>query len=97
MTRRERLRICYFNLEADRPAVYSRTLFPADDPSYDELKTYLQAHPELKICWDSTRFESDYPIESSVEPYSQDFERHIKILHTPKGALRQSSLISLKG
>ncbi|MCK4346471.1 MAG: hypothetical protein KAX05_14400 [Bacteroidales bacterium] len=74
MTRRERLRRCYFNLDLDRPAVYSRTLFPVNDSSYDELKTYLHTHTELKPCWDSTRFESDYSFESSVEPYSQDFE-----------------------
>jgi hypothetical protein len=48
MTRRERLRRCYFNEELDRPAVYSRTGFPKDDPTYDSLKAYLLRHTELK-------------------------------------------------
>lgn len=96
-TRRERLKRCYSNLEVDRPAVYSRTGFPADDPSYDGLKAYLRAHTELKVGWSGTRFESAYPVESSVEPHSQDFERRIEVLHTPKGDLRRSSLVSLKG
>lgn len=97
MTRRERLERCYFNREVDRPAVYSRDGFPADDPSYDGLKAYLQTNTEMKAGWSGTRFESAYPVESSVEPHSQDFERHIEILHTPKGDLRGSSLLSLKG
>jgi len=97
MTRRERLRRCYFNQEIDRPAVYSRTGFPADDPSYDRLKAYLHSQTALKSIWSSSVIESKYPIESSVECYSEDFERRIEVLHTPDGELRRSSLVSLKG
>jgi hypothetical protein len=97
MTRRERRERCYFNREVDRPAVYSRTGFPADDATYDQLKAYLQAHTELKAGWSGARFDSALPVESSVEPHSQDFERRIEVLRTPKGELRRTSLVSLKG
>ena len=97
MTRRERLRRCYFNQETDRPAVYSRTGFPADDPTYARLKAYLEAHTELKVGWSGAQFEPPDPIEVSVEPHSEDFERRKEILQTPKGKLQRSFLVSLKG
>ena len=97
LTRRERLQRCYFNQEVDRPAVFCRTLFPQDDPTYDRLRAYLQTHTELKLCWPTIQFESEYPIDCSSEPYSEDFERRIEILHTPKGDLRRSFLVGLKG
>jgi hypothetical protein len=96
MNRRERLTRCYSNKELDRPGVYSRTGFPANDPSYDKLKAYLRAHSELKISWSGVR-ETSYPTESYREPHSEDFERRVTILHTPKGDLQSSRLISLKG
>ena len=73
MERRERLRRCYFNEELDRPAVYSRTGFPADDPTYERLRAYLRAHTELKRPWRVT--ETPYPTTSFTEPYSEDFVR----------------------
>lgn len=97
MNRRERLRRCYFNEELDRPGVYSRTLFPADDPSCDRLKAYLREHSELKYDWDSAQVESDYPVDIFTEPYSKELERHTKTFHTPKGDLRFSELVRLKG
>lgn len=97
MTRRERLRRCYFNQETDRPAVYSRTGFPAGDPTYDRLKAYLDTHTELKYGWSGTQFDSPAAIETWDEPYSEDFQRRIQVLHTPKGDLRRSFFVSLKG
>lgn len=97
MTRRERLRRCYFNEELDRPAVYSRTGFPENDPSYDRLKAYLREYTELKQYWSSAQFEAAYPTEMKTEPYSEDFIRQITILHTPEGDLQFSYLDSLKG
>lgn len=97
MNRRERLRRCYFNEELDRPGVYSRTLFPEADASYDKLKAYLQAHSELKYDWDSEQVEGDYPVDVSTEPYSEELERHTRTFHTPKGDLRFSELVRLKG
>ena len=97
MNSRERLRRCYFHEELDRPGVYSRTGFPSQDPTYDKLKSYLQKYTELKQGWDSNSIESSYPVEFHTEPFSEDFEQHIDILHTPKGDLQSSLLISLKG
>jgi hypothetical protein len=97
MTRRERLRRCYFHEVTDRPAVYSRTAFPADDATYDHLKAYLEIHTELKAGWSVQQFESPYPVETSVEPHSEDFQRRTEVLHTPKGDLRRSFLESRHG
>lgn len=97
MTRRERLTRCYAHQEVDRPAVYVRTGFPADDPTYDRLKACLSVHSELKRDWCGTQFEPPLPVEVHTEPYSEDFERRIEVLHTPRGDLRRSALQSLKG
>ena len=97
MTRRERLKRCYFNQDTDRPAVYSRTGFPGDDPTYVRLKAYLDTHTELKVGWSGAQFDSPDPIEVSVEPHTEDFQRRTEILHTPKGDLRRSFWESLKG
>lgn len=96
LTRRERLERCYSYQEVDRPAVYSRTGFPRNDPTYDKLKAYLQAHTELKFPWSGWR-ETSYPTEHYKEAYTEDFERHITILHTPAGDLRSTTLAGLKG
>lgn len=96
MNRRERLERCYSNQELDRPAVYSRTGFPGNDPTYDKLKAYIQAHTELKGSWSGIK-QTSYSTESYKEPYSESFERQITILHTPKGRLQRSYLMSLRG
>jgi len=96
MNRRERLERCYSNEEIDRPAVYSRTGFPGGDATYDKLRAYLQTHSELKASWSGVKMTS-YSTESYQEPHSEDFERHVTILHTPKGDLQSTRLISLKG
>jgi hypothetical protein len=97
MTRRERLHRCYFNQPVDRPAVYSRTGFPADDPTYDRLRDYLRQNTELKWGWSGTQFQSSYPTESRTEEHTGDFRRRIITLHTPAGDLTRSVLESLKG
>jgi hypothetical protein len=96
MNRRERLERCYSHEETDRPAVYSRTGFPGDDPTYDGLRAYLEAHTELKGHWSGAEL-SPYPTDTHVEPHSDDFERHVTVLHTPRGDLRSSRLVSLRG
>ena len=97
MDRRERLRRCYFHEELDRPAVYSRMGFPANDSSYDGLKAYLQAHTELKERWGCESLESAYPTEVATESHSEDFKRQITILRTPRGDPTSSRLASLRG
>lgn len=96
MNRRERLTRCFSYQELDRPAVYSRTGFPGNDPTYDRLKDYLQAHTELKASWSGVK-ETSYPIETYREPHSEGFERQATILHTPRGELESFYLVSLRG
>ena len=96
MNRRERLERCYSYQELDRPGVYSRAGFPGNDPTYDKLKAYLREHTELKASWGGIH-ETAYPTESYKEPVSEDFERHVVILHTPKGDLTHTQMVSLKG
>lgn len=96
MNRRERLERCYAGMETDRPAVYSRTGYPGGDPTYDRLKEYMEANSELKASWSDIE-ETSYPTDIHTEPHSDDFERQVTVLHTPKGDLQKSKLISLKG
>jgi len=97
MNARERLRRAYTYEEMDRPGVYSRTGFPANDPSYDRLRAYLEAHTELKWGWNARALESPYPTTRTVEPWSADFARQITTLHTPAGDLQSAFLVGLKG
>lgn len=97
MTRRERLSRCYRNEETDRPAVFSRMGYPDHDPTYDRLKAYLKERSELKMHWSSSAFETPQPIVSAAEPHNADFSRQIDVLRTPRGELRRTALVSLKG
>ena len=97
MTRQERLRRAYFHEEMDRPAVYTRTGYPADDPTYEKIRALFQQHGELKVGWNGHQFESRPTIRHYTEPYSEDFERRVMILETPKGELRSTRLESLHG
>ncbi|MFW6189719.1 MAG: uroporphyrinogen decarboxylase family protein [Planctomycetota bacterium] len=97
MTRRERLRRAYFHRPMDRPAVYNRTNYPPDDPSYDRLKAYLAQHAELKRIWPAMREAEPWPTETRTEPISQDWQRRVKVLHTPDGDLTSSRRVSLTG
>jgi len=97
MTRRERLRRCYFNQDLDRPAVYSRTGYPRDDPTYDRLRSYLGEHSELKAGWSAAALRSQPPTETQIETRSEDWDRHTTVLPTPKGDLSRTYLSSRKG
>ncbi len=97
MTRRERLTRCYFNQETDRPAVFSRRGFPADDPTYAKLIALIDSKTDLKGGWCSSVIEEPLPIQCRTEPHSEDWERRIETLETPAGTLTRTSLVSLKG
>ncbi|MEW6755415.1 MAG: uroporphyrinogen decarboxylase family protein [Candidatus Latescibacterota bacterium] len=97
MTRRERLRRCYCHEETDRPAVYSRTGFPTNDPTYDRLKAYLHLHTEQKHTWRCGPAAGPGPLEYHEEPHSSTFKRGITVLHTPAGDLQRTELVSLRG
>jgi hypothetical protein len=97
MNRRERLRRAYCHEEMDRPAVYSRTNYPRQDPTYDRLREYLREHAELKEIWGATRPAEPPPAETRTEPISDAWERRVTVLHTPKGDLTASRRVSLTG
>ena len=98
MDRRERMRRAHAYEEMDRPAVYVRTGFPRDDATYDRMKAYLKEKSELKGGWSTSACQTtSAPVETRVEPVSNDWERHIRTMHTPKGDLESSALISLRG
>ena len=97
MNSRERLRCCFFHEEMDRPGVYTRTGYPHDDPTYDKIKAYMAEHSDLKLNWSVEQFETKYEFTDRTEPHSDDFERYVVVLHTPKGDLEYSTLLSLKG
>ena len=90
------MRRCFCHEELDRPAVFSRTGFPADDPTYDSLKALLAETTELKTIWNGC-LHGMPPMQELTEPHSEDFERHITLIQTPLGSLRSSKLVSLKG
>ncbi len=97
MNRRERLTRAFNHDEMDRPAVYSRTGFPRNDPTYDRLKAYLRETSELKTGLGLHPFEQAWPEQVRTEPVNDDYEREIRTLHTPAGPLTKTSLLSLKG
>lgn len=97
VTRRERLKRCYFNQDLDRPAVYSRTGFPRDDPTYDRLRAYLGEYTELKAGWSCAFLRAEPATETRVEPHSEDWDRHTTVLATPRGDLSRTHLVSRKG
>jgi len=97
MTSRERLRRAYFHEEMDRPAVYCRTGFPENDPTYGRLLAFIAEYTDLKQPWYAPALFSPYPVTEFFEPYSADFQRRVHVLHTPGGDLRASWLESLTG
>ncbi|NLG27829.1 MAG: hypothetical protein GX557_07940, partial [Chloroflexi bacterium] len=97
MDRRERLRRAYCHEEMDRPAVYTRTGYPRDDPTYAALKAYMTAHSELKLGWNGRGYEQAAPLTTTREPLSRDWERVRYTLHTPAGDLYASTKVSLRG
>lgn len=92
------MRRCYFHEELDRPAVYTRTGYPHDDPSYDRLKAYMAEHSELKLGWGPNVVHDEaVEVEQYTEPVSADWERRVTVLHTPAGEFRASRMDSLRG
>ena len=97
MTSRERLRRCYFHEELDRPAVYFRTGYPKDDPTYSDVRALIEARSDLKRSLGTQGFDLSPPTERRVEAHSEDFDRHVTTLHAPAGELRATYLASRKG
>ncbi|MGI6209697.1 MAG: uroporphyrinogen decarboxylase family protein [Anaerolineae bacterium] len=91
------MRRAYFHEEMDRPAVYTRTGYPANDPTYNKVKALFAQYGDLKLGWNGRQFESQIEVQHWTEPYSEDFERRITVLPTPKGELRSTRLVSLHG
>lgn len=97
MNSRERLRRCYCHEETDRPAVYSRTNYPDNDPTYAKLKDYLEKYSDIKRIWNGRACEKGYNYEQTREKISSEYERIKTILHTPMGDLESLYLNSLAG
>jgi hypothetical protein len=97
MNSRERLERCFKHQETDRPGVYTRTGYPANDPTYDKLKEYMLMHSDLKIPWAGWDAKEAFEIQYSAQPYSQDYERIICNLNTPEGKLQSSYFRGLTG
>ncbi|MBI4024919.1 MAG: hypothetical protein HY360_08050 [Verrucomicrobia bacterium] len=108
---RERLTRCFFHQETDRPAVTVWENYPANDPTYEKTRAYVSEHCDRRLTWWCGRevscvepladaqntIERRYPCMRTVEPHSEDFERIIRILKTPKGELKAIFLRNLKG
>ncbi len=97
MNSRERLERCYRQQEIDRPAVYTRTAYPLNDPTYDELKKFMQMYTDHKKAWTGWRIDYAYKLEKMVKPYSSDYQRVITTMTTPKGKLTSSLFSNLTG
>ena len=97
MTSRERLRRCFFHEPLDRPGVFCRTGFPADDPSYEPLRRLLAQRSELKRPWSATSLVEPLPVESHTRPHSPDFDLLIDTLKTPGADLVRHRMVSRTG
>ena len=99
LTSRERLRRCCRHLELDRPGLFLRGVTESSPPhpSYEPLRRLGATYGDQKSHWDYGRLIESHAISRHAEPHSADFERHVKIEHTPAGDLRSSYLAGLKG
>lgn len=93
MTPRQRLHRCYFHQELDRPGIYCRTGFPADDPSYDPLRRLLHERTERKARWNGASVIAPQPAHHEHQVHSEQFDREVTTLTTPKGTLTRTRLI----
>jgi hypothetical protein len=92
---RMRLERAYAHQEMDRPAVYIRSSFPANDPTYDAVKSLITEKTELKASWNPSI--NEQKPETFEEPYSEEFARITSKIATPKGmVLKATYLKSLK-
>ena len=99
LTSRERLDRCYRKREVDRPGLYVRGVGAQHPrhPSYAPLRELVLAQGDLKGGWRYEHLVEPVPSSDSTEPYSEDFERRITMVHTPAGDLRSVYLVGLKG
>ena len=108
---RERLTRCYFHEDTDRPAVTVWENYPANDPTYERLRAYVNEYCDRRWNWNcgyevscvapiadaQNTMETKYLCTREVEPHSEAFERVVRVLRTPKGELRDVFLHGLKG
>ena len=97
MTRKERLERLFAHRETDRPAVYVRTGFPANDASYDRHKRLLAEKTELKLLWDATGLQKRIPGSKKILKPDGDFEIHIDTLRLPAGELTRERFVGKAG
>lgn len=97
MTSHERLHRCYFHQETDRPAVYTRTGFPENDPSYDRLKALMTDVMDRKITAQGIRVADRFSVREDITPFSDTHERVERTLETPLGTLKSLYFRGLPG
>jgi len=99
LTSRQRLGCCFKHQELDRPGLFLRgvTATSPQHHSYAPLRELALAKGDLKFGWQYGDLIEPMLITRSTQAYSEDFERHIRIEHTPAGDLRATYLAGLKG
>ncbi len=95
LTSRERLKRCFFRQEIDRPGIYFRMGIPRGDKTYDPFRKLVAKKCDLKYAWTASLV-PNYKTIITQEPYSDDFEKQIMTMFTPKGKLTKVMLIGLK-
>lgn len=93
MTSKERMERCFYHMETDRPAIYSRTAFPALDPSYDDLKKLFLEKTDLKESWRGFYCRDHEELTEEI-PYKEGYVKQKARIKTPKGDLTQTTVIS---
>jgi len=99
LTSKERLDCCYRHKELDRPGLCFRGITPKtpSHPSFEALRELAMIHTDVKLRWDCRSLVEPPRMTFETEAVSDDFERHVTIIHTPGGNLRTSFMAGLRG
>lgn len=95
LTSKERLTRCFYHMETDRPAIYSRTSFPHSDSTYDDLKRLINEKTDLKSIWQGIEI-SEYQLTTIKEDYRDGYIKLHNTIATPRGNLSSTRVINLQ-
>jgi len=96
MTSKQRQERLFKQLEVDRPAVYTRTGYPEDDPSYDKMKRYMEEFTDLRGMFWCGKPRFLVPVEEHNELIDADTVRRTLVLRAPAGDLTSTVLVKPK-